>query len=59
LGWIFTTINNDNYLSSNEIRAIAKFQENYKVRHPDGVDVSKYVTVVVRPDEKGSAIPQA
>jgi len=30
IGWVFTTINNDNYLASNEIRAIAKFQENYK-----------------------------
>jgi nuclear protein localization protein 4 homolog len=56
VGWIFTSINHDAFLSSQEIRKIAKYQEQYKVEHPEGYQVSKFVTVVVKPKGDGSEI---
>lgn len=53
VGWIFTSINQDAFLTAQEIRKIAKFQEQYKVDHPEGYKVSKFVTVVVKPRGDG------
>lgn len=53
VGWIFTSINQDVFLSSQEIRKIAQYQEQYKVDHPEGYKVSKFVTVVVKPKGDG------
>lgn len=30
----------------------AKFQEQYKVPHESGYDISNFITVILRPDEK-------
>lgn len=56
VGWIFTSINHDTFLSSTEIRRVAKYQEKYLVEHPEGYKVSKFVTVVVKPRGDGSEI---
>lgn len=36
VGWIFTSINHDTFLSAQEVRRIARYQEQYKVDHPEG-----------------------
>ena len=54
VGWIFTTINHDAFLSSSEVRKVAKLQEQHLVEHPEGYKVSKFVTVVVQPRGDGS-----
>ena len=41
IGWTFTTHNKDVFLSSQELIKSAQFQEDYKVTHPIGIDVSK------------------
>ena len=56
VGWIFTSINHDTFLSSSEVRKVAKLQEKYLVEHPEGYRVSKFVTVVVKPKGDGSEI---
>lgn len=56
VGWIFTSINHDTFLSSTEIRRVSKYQEKYLVEHPEGYKVSKFVTVVVKPRGDGSEI---
>lgn len=57
IGWLFTTYNNDMFLSSQELLQAAKIQEDFKVRHPIGMDVSKQITIVLRCDnEKGSSV---
>lgn len=53
VGWIFTSINQDTFLTSQEIRKVAEFQEQYKVDHPEGYMVSKFITVVVKPKGTG------
>ena len=35
VGWMFTSINHDMFLSAKEIRMAADFQEQYKKRHPE------------------------
>lgn len=56
VGWVFTSINHDAFLSSQEVRKIAKYQEQYKVEHPEGYQVSKFVSVVVKPKNDGTGI---
>lgn len=56
VGLIFTSINQDTFLSSQEIRKIAKYQEQYVVDHPEGYKVSKFATVVIKPRGDGSEI---
>lgn len=56
---MFTTINPDVYLSSHEIRLAAKFQEQHKTMHPSGYNVTKFITVVLKPQEDGSCLPEA
>ena len=56
VGLIFTSINQDMFLTSQEIRKIAKYQEQYKVDHPEGYNVSKFVTVIVKPKGDGAEI---
>lgn len=54
IGWAFTTMMNDVFLSNREILQAAFEQENHKVFHPIGVDVSKQLTLVLRADSKNS-----
>jgi nuclear protein localization family protein 4 len=56
VGLIFTSINQDMFLTSQEIKKIARYQEQYKVDHPEGYKVSKFVTVVVKPTGDGAEI---
>jgi nuclear protein localization family protein 4 len=49
VGMIFTSINHDTFLTSHDIRTIARYQQDYLVVHPEGYKVSKFVTVVVKP----------
>lgn len=59
IGWIFTSINHDAFLSSHEIRKAAQLQEEYFSIHPSGYKVSKFATVVLKPTEDGNAMPEA
>jgi nuclear protein localization family protein 4 len=59
IGWIFTSINHDAFLSSFEIRNAAKYQEQFFSVHPTGYKVSKFVTVVLKPTDDGNAMPEA
>ena len=59
IGWIFTSINHDAFLSSFEIRQAGKYQEEYFTAHPTGYKVSKFVTVVLKPTDDGNAMPEA
>ena len=59
IGWIFTSINHDAFLSSHEIRMAAQYQQEYFNMHPSGYRVSKFVTVVLKPTEDGNAMPEA
>jgi hypothetical protein len=52
VGQIYTNNNNDLHLSSSEIRSMAEHQHNNMVKHSWGYDVSKFVTVVVKPSKK-------
>lgn len=59
IGWIFTSINHDAFLSSFEIRQAAKYQQEFFAVHPSGYKVSKFVTVVLKPTDDGNAMPEA
>ena len=59
IGWIFTSINHDTFLSSYEIRQAAKYQEEFFSVHPSGYKVSKFVTVILKPTEDGNSMPEA
>eukprot|EP00828_Plagiopyla_frontata_P017530 TRINITY_DN2270_c0_g1_i4.p1 TRINITY_DN2270_c0_g1~~TRINITY_DN2270_c0_g1_i4.p1 ORF type:complete len:295 (+),score=38.36 TRINITY_DN2270_c0_g1_i4:87-971(+) len=49
IGWIFTDSNSDVFLSSKQIGQAAIYQETYKTMHPCGYNVSKFLTVTVKP----------
>lgn len=59
IGWVFTTINHDAYLSSHEVREAARLQQAHVVDHPAGCKVSKFVTVVLKPQDDGNSMPEA
>lgn len=54
VGWIFTSLNQEVCLTAQETRKVARLQEMYKVDHPEGYKVSKFVTVVVKPRGDGA-----
>jgi nuclear protein localization family protein 4 len=54
VGVIFTSINNDTFLDSEQIREISKMQEAHKIDHPAGCNVSKQITVVIKPKGDGT-----
>jgi nuclear protein localization family protein 4 len=53
IGWIFTTINTgkDVCLSSNDVRRAARYQEMYKMEHESGYNISRFITVAVKPKD--------
>eukprot|EP00357_Protocruzia_adherens_P002393 CAMPEP_0114978488 /NCGR_PEP_ID=MMETSP0216-20121206/3833_1 /TAXON_ID=223996 /ORGANISM="Protocruzia adherens, Strain Boccale" /LENGTH=524 /DNA_ID=CAMNT_0002339687 /DNA_START=38 /DNA_END=1612 /DNA_ORIENTATION=+ len=60
IGWIFTTLNNDTFMSSHEIRRAAQYQQQYVTTHESGYRVSKFTTVVLRPKgDHGEVAPDA
>lgn len=54
VGLMFTSINNDTFLTSQEVRKIAQLQQEHLVDHPEGYKVSKFVTVVVKAKGDGA-----
>ena len=52
VGWIFTDSNHDVVMSAQHARMAASFQEQYKVPHESGYDISNFISVILRPDEK-------
>ncbi len=54
IGWLFATQNRDTFLSSEEIMRAGALQEQHKVQHPVGIDVSKQITIVLRSDYKNN-----
>lgn len=52
IGWGYTTMMNDVFLSGKEALQSALIQSNNKVHHPIGLDVSKQITLVLRADAK-------
>lgn len=48
VGWTFTTFSKDVFLSSEELIQAAIYQEEFKIRHPIGMDVSKQISLVLR-----------
>ena len=54
VGWIFTTLKEENVaLTSYDIRKAAKLQQAYTFTHPSGCQISRFVTCVARPNDKG------
>ena len=53
VGWVFTSTNQENVISADEIKKIAEMQEKFSVMHPFGNRVSKFVTVIIKPDPTG------
>ena len=54
VGWIFTKIDQDTIFTSAEARKVAAMQEEHNFDHPEGMKVSKFVTVVVQ--QKGDDV---
>lgn len=52
VGWIFTDSNHDVVMSANHVRMAASLQEQFKVPHESGYDISNFISVILRPDEK-------
>jgi nuclear protein localization family protein 4 len=54
VGWIFTSMKEENVaLTSYDIRKAAKLQQAYTFTHPSGCQISRFVTCVARPNDKG------
>lgn len=49
VGWIYTSLNHEQFLSAKEIREIAAMQERFAIDHPEGLKIPKFVTIVVKP----------
>lgn len=49
IGWVYTSLNHESFLTPKEIREIAQMQEKYSIEHPEGARISKFVTIVVKP----------
>lgn len=39
-------------MSSSYVRMAAQYQEQYRVPHESGYDISNFISVILRPDEK-------
>ena len=39
-------------MSAKHVRMAANFQEQFKVPHESGYDISNFISVILRPDEK-------
>ena len=52
VGWIFTSLNQEKtFMTSEQLREMAKLQQSHIVDHPSGYKVSKFVTVRVEQQE--------
>ncbi|KRX01320.1 hypothetical protein PPERSA_11767 [Pseudocohnilembus persalinus] len=48
IGQIYTNINHDVHMSSQEVRQAARYQSDYRVDHQTGYKVSKFITCILR-----------
>lgn len=48
IGWIYTSKDQDTYMSPNHILKAAKYQEENLVEHQNGFKVPKFITVVLK-----------
>lgn len=57
VGWMFTTINStkDTIIPSYDIKKAAEFQEKFKLKHPSGNYVSKFISVMMKLNEDGNS----
>jgi len=53
VGWVFTSTDEEHFISPQNIWLIAEMQERYSVQHPLGCKVSKFVTLIVKPSQGG------
>ncbi len=54
VGWIFTSLKEENVaLTSYDIRKAAKLQQAYTFTHPSGCQISRFITCVAKPNDKG------
>ena len=56
VGWVFTTTEQETVISPDDIKMIADMQEKHSIRHPFGNKVSKFVSIIIRPDEQQSKV---
>jgi nuclear protein localization family protein 4 len=55
VGWLFTETNHDVVMSQRHVKMAAGFQEQFRVTHESGYNISNFVTVVLRPDKDNEA----
>ena len=48
VGFVFTSTYTDGFISPDQMKLIAEMQEKYSVRHPEGIKVSKFVSVIIK-----------
>lgn len=48
IGFVFTTFSKTTFLTNEEMIRAARFQEEFSIQHPIGMNVSKQVTLVLR-----------
>ncbi len=54
VGWIFTSLKEENVaLASYDIRKVDKLQQAYTFNHPSGCKISRFITCIARPNNKG------
>jgi hypothetical protein len=53
VGWIFTSTDEELYISPDNIKRIAEMQERYSIQHPLGFKVTKFATLIVKPTQGG------
>jgi nuclear protein localization family protein 4 len=51
IGWIFTSIDPHSVLTSHEVRLTSRLQQVHIVEHETGYKVSKFITIVLRPNK--------
>jgi nuclear protein localization family protein 4 len=48
VGWIYTETNHDTVMDEKKLRMAARMQEDYRVMHSSGYEISNYITVILR-----------
>lgn len=48
VGWIYTETNHDTIMDEKKVRMTARMQEEYRVAHSSGYEISNFITVILR-----------
>lgn len=48
VGWIYTETNHDTVIDEKKLRMAARMQEEFRVMHSSGYEISNYITVILR-----------